>query len=59
MKLKDEAYFKKQNDKLMKENPIKFMEYVSVEMVRIAQHEGNKKQQLLYSSISSIAQKYK
>jgi hypothetical protein len=36
--LRDEKYFKKQRDKLLKQHPIKYMEHVATEMIKIAQH---------------------
>ena len=56
--LKDENYFRKRHARLMKQNPIKFMEYIAAEMMKIAKHEGNKKQEAVFRTINCIAQKY-
>jgi hypothetical protein len=58
VKVKDEIYFKKRNEKLMKRDPIKFMAYVANEMTKIAVHENNKRQQEFYAALSFIAKKY-
>jgi hypothetical protein len=58
MKLKDENYFKKRHTNQMKQNPVKFMEYIATEMAKIAKLEGNKKQQEFYTATSLITQKY-
>lgn len=56
--LKDEAYFKKRDARLIRKNPIKFIEYVSIEMGKIAKYEGNKRQQAFYTALHSLAKKY-
>lgn len=56
--LKDENYFKKQHTILIKQDPIRFMEYIATEMIKIAKHEGNKTQQDFYTVLYSIARKY-
>lgn len=56
--LKDESYFKKQYARLIKQDPIRFMEYVGAEMIKIAKHEGNKKQRDFYMALYSVTKKY-